>query len=330
AHGYIPLDLPGACRRLLNRLSPRLMVVMETEIWPNLFHRAAEYGTPVLMVNAQISSRSLVSYRRFARVTAAALASVSRVLAASEEDARRFVDCGADAARVTVAGNIKFDLSLSPDVVERGHELRAAWGAGRKVIVAGSTHEADEAALFEAFTKVLESSPDTLLVLAPRHPERFDAAAAAAGRCGFSVSRHSLSAVPGPSCQCFLLDTMGTLQAAYGAADVAFIGGSFSDIGGHNPLEAALVSVPVLTGPDMSGQADIHHALVAGGAARQVQDAAELASAMAELLGDESLRRQMGAAGAAAIAQNRGVTERALAHASEILDRVPGNPETAP
>jgi len=214
-------------------------------------------------------------------------------------------------------------------VHERGRVLRAAWGNGRKVIVAGSTHEADEPVIFEAFTSLLETIPEALLVLVPRHPERFEAAVAAASEWGLSVDRMSQTATPGLECQCYVLDVMGELQAAYGAADVAIIGGSFNDIGGHNPLEAASWGVAMLTGPDMSGQAEAHATLAAQGAVRQVANTAELAESLIEILSNQALRLAMGTAAKAAMAGNRGALEHALSAISELLDRAPRGAHTA-
>jgi 3-deoxy-D-manno-octulosonic-acid transferase len=322
-HVYAPLDLPGAVRRFLERVQPRLIVIMETEIWPNLFITAARRGVPVLIANARISQTSVGGYRRIRPLTRAALAQVPRIAAQSEQDAARLCDIGADPARVEVIGNLKFDLNLPPGLHQEGEVIRDRWGRERPVLLAGSTHEGDEAPVIEAFRQVLESCPRALLVLVPRHTERFARAAQAARAAGLETRQLSEGAAWSPSIQCFVVDAMGELLRYYAACDVAFVGGSFDRVGGHNVLEPSALAKPVLVGPHTFNFEEITEQLVACGGARRVADAAELARAAIRLLGDPALRAQMGAAGMALVRRRQGALARTLEIASDLLGPEP-------
>jgi 3-deoxy-D-manno-octulosonic-acid transferase len=289
-HVYAPFDLPGAVQRFLGRLQPRLLVIMETEIWPNLFHAAGTRGIPMLIANARISPRSFERYRRIRPLTAAALDQVARIAAQSPADAERLIGLGADQARINITGNLKFDLKLPPSLLEQGEVLRLAWGTQRPVLVAGSSHEADERPLLAAFGRLLPSFPNALLVLVPRHPERFGKAAQLARNAGLRVALHSEGAGCPLSAQCFVVDAMGELLRFYAASDVAFVGGTLAPIGGHNLLEPAALSRPVLFGPHTANVADIAPQLLNGGAAIQVATEEELGEALTTLFGDAELR----------------------------------------
>jgi 3-deoxy-D-manno-octulosonic-acid transferase len=326
-HVYAPLDLPPAVRRFLDRLRPRLLIIMETEIWPNLYHEAAVRGIPVLMANARISLRSVGHYRRLRRLTGAALDSVTWIGAQSAEDADRLVEIGADPTHVAVTGNMKFDLSLPPSLFEQGEALRSAWGTHRLVLVAGSTHEGDERPLLEAFARLLPSFPQALLVLVPRHPERFGRAAQLARAAGLGVSLRSKGISCPEDAQCFLVDTMGELLLFYATCDVAFVGGSLEAVGGHNVLEPAALSKPVLIGPHTFNFADITQQLVDQGAAVRVSDSGELEAAVRRLFGDSDLRDRMGRAGHRLVRSGQGAVARTLEIIESLL-RAEGDPPT--
>ena len=188
-HVYVPFDLPGSVRRFLDRVRPRLLIIMETEIWPNLYHEASTRGIPVLIVNARISERSIGGYRRLRSLTGVALRQAAAIGAQSAPDRERLLEAGATAAQLTVTGNMKFDVRVPPSLAEQGEAIRVAWGAHRPIVVAGSTHETDERALLAAFSRLLRVAPDALLVLVPRHPERFGRAAQLARQAGLSARR---------------------------------------------------------------------------------------------------------------------------------------------
>lgn len=318
-HVYVPLDLPGAVRRFLERLRPGLAVILETEIWPNLYHEMGRRGIPSLLANARISDHSLDRYRRFSSLAGAALMRVSRIGAQSGTDEERLRAIGAPADRLSVTGNLKFDLELPGDLSADGDAVRAALGETRPVLVAGSTHEAEETQLFEAFGRLLDHQPDALLVLVPRHPERFTRAARAAASAGLRTTLRSEQARCPADTQCYVIDAMGELLRYYAACDVAFVGGSLEPVGGHNVLEPAALARPVVVGPHTFNFAEITRSLVEAGAAVQVADPAGLAAVLAELFAQPERRSRMGQAGAELVRQGQGAVERTLALAREVI-----------
>lgn len=318
-HTLIPLDLPGATRRFMRRLRPRLVVVMETEIWPNLYHAAARAKVPIMLANARLTERSLRGYRRFAPLVRGALARVRIALAQSETDAARLAEAGLPAERVHLVGNLKFDLDLPPGLADRATSLRAQWGGERPVLIAASTHAEDDPVVLAAFETLRANHPDALLILVPRHPERFEAAAAAAQERGLRTRRYSQGPACLPDTDCFVIDTMGELLNYYACSDVAFIGGSFGPTGGHNPLEAAALGLPVLSGPNMDNFSELSRRLADSGALRQVSDQAELAQLAAALLDDPERRDTMGRAGRALVESGRGALRRTLTEIETLL-----------
>ncbi len=320
-HAYLPLDFSGATRRFVRRAMPSIIVIVETEIWPNLYHHAQAAGSPLVIVNARMSKPSERGYQRLRSLIAPALSSVDQILAQGPGDARRFVACGAPPEIVREAGNLKFDIRLPASLLETGELLRAGWGLGRPVFVAGSTHEADEAALLAGFRAVLAQHPNALLVLAPRHPERFDRAAQGARDAGLTVKRRSASRLPGDA-QCLLVDTMGELLTYYAAADVTFVGGTIADIGGHNLLEPVALGKPLLFGPHTEHVRETAVRLLESGAAQRVLSPADIESALARLFTHPATRDRMGQAGLQLVERGRGALQKTL----EVLDqrRAPG------
>lgn len=323
-HVYSPFDLPGSVSRFFDRLRPRLAIIMETEIWPNLYHEATARGIPSLIANARISDRSFGRYRRLKKLTGAALGRVDRIGAQSETDAERLRTIGAPAERVTVTGNLKFDVKLPPGLLDEGEAIRLAWCTNRLVLVAGSTHENEEGPLLKAFSGLLQDFPDALLVLVPRHPERFGRAAQAARSEGLRVALRSEGANCPSRAQCFVVDAMGELLRYYAAGDVAFVGGSLEAIGGHNLLEPAALSKPVVVGPHCFNFADITKQLVEAGAAEQVQDGTELESAVRRMFGDPDARDRMGRAGRQLFLDGQGAVGRTLDMVTELLTEEAG------
>ena len=311
-HVYLPLDLPGAVKRFFDRVQPAFLIIMETEIWPNLYFEARRRSIPVMIANARISERSIRGYRRFKRLTTAALSQVSCIAAQSELDAGRLIEIGADETRLEVTGNLKFDVELPPGLLERGEAIRQTWGSKRLVLLAGSTHEGDEKPVLEAFTQLLGQFPEALLVLVPRHPERFGRAAQLAQASGLTVCLHSELVDCRPSAQCFIVDAMGELLPYYAACDVAFVGGSLEAIGGHNALEPAALAKPVLFGPHTFNFEDITNQLLNTGAAIRVNNAKDLEEASTRLFRQPDLRNQMGRAGLELVKSGQGALERAL------------------
>jgi 3-deoxy-D-manno-octulosonic-acid transferase len=323
-HVYAPLDLPGSVRRFLGRVRPRLLIIMETEIWPNLYHQAAASDVPILIANARISQRSISGYRRLRRLTAAALANVSRFAAQSQQDAERLIEIGAAAERVEVSGNMKFDVRMAPSLAEQGEAMRVAWGTQRVVLVAGSTHEDDEKPLLEAFSRLLPTFPDALLIVVPRHPERFARAALLARQAGLRVGLRSEGISCPAETQCFVVDAMGELTHFYAAADVAFVGGSLDATGGHNVLEPAALSKPVLVGPHTANFEDITRQLLEAGAALRVADAATLEETLRKLFNAPELRDRMGRAGYVLVQNGQGAVGRTLEMIGSLLTPTAG------
>jgi 3-deoxy-D-manno-octulosonic-acid transferase len=323
-HVYAPFDLPGAVRRFFACLQPRLLVILETEIWPNFIHEARGRGIPAVIANARISPRSFARYQRFRRLTASALHAVSHVAAQSRSDAERLIALGAAEARTSITGNLKFDLQLPPDLLDEGAALRRAWGADRPVLVAGSSHEGDERPLLTAFGRLLQARPEALLVLVPRHPERFGKAALLAADAGLRVARLSEGEGCPPTAQCFVVDAMGELLRYYAACDVAFVGGTLEPIGGHNVLEPAALAKPVLFGPHTANVADIAGELQETGAGIRVADEAALEKTLLELFGDRKRRARMGQAGLELVRSGQGAVGRTLAVIERLVTREAG------
>lgn len=311
---YLPFDLPGSVRRFFDRVQPRLAVIFETELWPNLYRECARRRVPLVLASARISSRSVGRYQRLGSLFSGALAQAAVVAAQGPEDAERFRALGADPAGLEVTGNLKFDFELPVDVTARAAALRAQYAAQRPMWVAGSTHGGgEEEAVIAAHRRVLAAQPQALLVIAPRHPPRFAEVAQRVADAGLTVVRRSQPESPDPqAAQVLVLDTLGELVGFYAAADVAFVGGSLVGIGGHNLLEPAAVGVPILTGPNNFNSIDSARLLLGSGAAQVIDDAAQLGERVTALLGDASERARIGTLGRACVEANRGALAKLL------------------
>lgn len=315
---YAPYDLPGMLQRLLRSAWPRLLIVLETELWPNLLHQCALAGIPVLLVNARISPRTLHAYARWRGLLSRRALQHLRVAAQSAADAERFVALGVPPAAVRVTGNLKFDRPADPAVGQRGAQWRARLAGGRPVWVAGSTHAGEESATLDAHQQTLRSLGGALLILAPRHPQRFDEVARLLGTTPLRYQRRS-GLRDTSEIDVLLLDTIGDLTDFYAAADLAFVGGSLVPIGGHNLLEPAALGLPVLSGPHNFAAPDVAAALRAAGGLTVVADAAALAGEVIRLLGDATERRRRGAAARAVVEANGGALAAAERWALDLL-----------
>ena len=304
---YLPYDYPFAVRRFLTRYRPAVGVIMETEIWPNLVAACQAEGIPLLLANARLSEKSARRYARFPNLTRGALRGLAGIAAQTEEDAERLRVLGAPS--VEVLGNVKFDMLPPPEQIVLGEALRGRMGS-RPVLLAASTREGEEALLFEA----LASQPpdDTLLVVVPRHPQRFDEVAAMAAKAGLAVQRRSEESPVEARTQILIGDSMGEMFAYYAACDVAFIGGSLLDYGSQNLIEACVMGKPVLIGRSTYNFSHAAEQALACGAARQIGSAVELLEAAQGLLHDNVGRRDMGEAGREFAARHRGATARTL------------------
>jgi 3-deoxy-D-manno-octulosonic-acid transferase len=312
---YLPYDLPGAVRRFFSRVRPRIAVIFETELWPNLYHECGRRRVPLVLASARLSPRSVGRYQKLGALFRETLAQGVVVAAQGEADATRFRALGSDPGSTYVTGNLKFDFSLPDDIAERGAALRTYYAAGRPVWVAGSTHGGgEEEALIEAHKLVRSRYPRALLVMAPRHPNRFGEVAAQLVSRGVRFVRRSQRPAAGATeeAEIVLLDTLGELLDFYAAADVAFVGGSLVPIGGHNLLEPAALGLPILTGPNNSNSEEAARVLVARGAAEIVTTPQELADRVAALLSDPDLRARKGAEGRAFVETNKGALVKLL------------------
>lgn len=319
-HVYLPWDLPGCMRRFLARTRPALLLIMETELWPNMLHYSRVAGCRTMLLNARMSERSARGYRRVHGLTQAMLQQLDVVACQSSTDGERLLTLGLPESALVCTGSLKFDLELGAKLLsEAASARRAISSPGRPVVVAASTHEGEEVLILGAFRRVREAVGDCLLVLVPRHPERFDDAAELCRREGWQVQRRSAAADPGPGDDILLGDTMGELLLLLGCATVAIIGGSFVPRGGHNPLEAAAWGVPIVVGPHMANFAQISQQLLAGGAMVQLDGADGLAPCVIALLREPARARAMGAAGAQVLANNRGASARVMALVAEQL-----------
>lgn len=320
---YLPFDLPGGVGRFLRAAQPRAGLIVETEIWPNLLAGCRRRNVPVMFVNGRLSERSA---RRYARqplraLMAAALVGVARVAAAGPEDARRFIELGVPAATVTETGNLKFDLQLPDQWQADGLALRQAWGAmQRPVWVAASTHADEEQIVLDAFAQVRATHPSLLLVLVPRHPQRFDGIADLLTRRGFVYARHSEQPDIAADCAVLLGDTLGELLNFYAASDLAFVGGSLAaDVGGHNLLEPAALQLPILVGPHLEGWKTVADWLDQAGALWRVTGPVALAAAVTQCLDDDAGRRRAGRAAQSVVHTHSGALQRTLTLVQELL-----------
>ena len=308
-HVYFPYDLPPALTGFIRRVRPRAMLMVETEIWPNLLHLCRRHGVYTLLANARLSEKSARRYARLGRFTRQTFSQIDRIAAQADADAMRFRQLGVAEEHVTVTGSIKFDMRIPASLDEQVEVLRRDWG-GRPVWVAGSTHEGEDELVLFAHHKVLSRFPDALLVLVPRHPERFDRVGGLCKREQLKMARRSRSGDYRPDTEVYLGDTMGELPVLLGSADVAFIGGSLVETGGHNMLEASAQGVAVCFGPHVFNFATISRLLIEEGAACQVDNDAQLADQVIAWFGDASARAEVGENGRRVVEANRGALQR--------------------
>ena len=320
AHCYLPYDLPAAVARFLTRTQPRIALVMETELWPNLFRACAAHHIPVVVANVRMSEKSMHRYLRFSRLARATLADVSVFAAQTQADAARLQRLGAEVRRIAVTGSMKFEIHLPASLREEAQALRRQWGAQRAVWIAASTREGEDEMVLTRFIELRGRFPELLLVLVPRHPERFAQVARLCRRTGLPVAlRSDREAVLSPATAILVGDTMGELALLYAAADVAFVGGSLVPTGGHNLLEPAAAGVAVVFGPHMFNFTEIARLVVERGAGRRVRDSVEMGAAVATYLENAELRFSTGEAGRRMVEENRGALQRTLSLIEPLL-----------
>lgn len=311
-HAFLPYDTPLAVKRFLRRVNPRCLIIMETELWPTLLSTCTQKKLPVVLASARISSRTATRYAAFRPLFSRSLAHV-HVGAQTAVDAERLRTLGVPAANLQVTGNLKFDIEIAADIMQAGKDFRSRHAADRPVWIAGSTHEGEEQLILAAHQGVLKTFPDALLIVAPRHPQRFQNVTALLRSQNISFVTRSSASPLSSGHTVLLLDTLGELTQFYAASDIAFVGGSLVPVGGHNLLEPAALSVPVLTGPYTFNAPDIAQRLSEGAGLRHVYSADELATVISELFGDSGLRIKQGAAAFAVVQESRGALARLVA-----------------
>jgi 3-deoxy-D-manno-octulosonic-acid transferase len=318
-HVYVPYDFPGAVKRFLRKVQPSMLILMETELWPNCLHYCAKQHVPILLANARLSERSYVGYRRIKNVAATMLSEITLIGAQAQPDAERFIQLGAASDKVIVTGSMKFDISIAPDIYEQAKALRQLLGADRSIWIAASTHENEEEQVLKAFQKIRQRVPDALLILVPRHPERFPKVAELCRKHGYQVVCRSQQQACSLSTDIYLGDTMGELLTLYGASDIAFVGGSLVPIGGHNMLEPAALAIPSITGPNYFNFTTIVQLLEKSGGLRKIQDADGLADVVIEWFKDPIARQQAGAQSKQVVESHRGAVAAHLRMIDKLL-----------
>ncbi|MGQ0749771.1 MAG: lipid IV(A) 3-deoxy-D-manno-octulosonic acid transferase [Betaproteobacteria bacterium] len=305
---YLPYDFPRSVARFLDHYRPTMALLMETELWPNLIHGCRVRDIPVYLVNARLSGKSHAGYRRFEGLMRETLGEITGIAAQGPDDAQRLAALGA--GNVVVTGNLKFDLEPPPEQLALGASWRRQYGAARRVLLAASTREGEESLLIEHLRRL--DVDNALLVIVPRHPQRFDAAAALLERGGLRYQRRSANVPVDARTQVLLGDSMGELPAYYAACDVAFVGGSLLPLGGQNMIEACAVGKPVLFGPHTFNFSEAAENAVAAGAACRVKNVDELMVQARQLLIDKVIAQRMGQAGIDFVKAHQGATKRVL------------------
>jgi len=311
-HLYVPFDYPFVVKRFLNQINPKILIIMETELWPNILYYTAKRNVPIILNNARLSDRSFAGYKKVRKFMQPVLDCITMVLAQSELDGERFLKLGLKPKKLLVTGNIKFDIEISEASLAKAGELRSVIGQERPVWVAASTHKNEEEKVLVAAKKLLEILPDALLILVPRHPERFDFVFDLCESQGFNTVKYSNIKEYTNSTNIILGDVMGQMLMFYGACDLAFVGGSLIPWGGHNLLEPAALAKPVLSGPHLSSFVAISQMLDDARGLVVANDEKALAEKLIELFQDEKLRESLGQAALNVVESYRGATKKTL------------------
>ncbi|MGI2175596.1 lipid IV(A) 3-deoxy-D-manno-octulosonic acid transferase [Shewanella ulleungensis] len=316
-HCYLPFDFSYAVKRFLRQIQPKHVIVMETELWPNLLYFAKQQGGSLILANARLSQKSASKYASKPRLSAPMLKQFDLILVQTQAESERFIALGVQPQDIHVCGSLKFDLTIDPDKKQQAKQTRKQWQRMDKPIwVAGSVHPGEFDAILAAHKQLLISFPDALLIMAPRHPEQFNLAAITITQAGFKLARRSMNDEVSSDTQVLLGDTMGELLVLYGTADQAFVGGTLIESGGHNPLEPAAMGLPVYVGPNHWNFAEITELLANAGGLQCVAGADDLAQLLAAKWNNDKQYQQASTAALAVVAQNRG----ALAKQFSLID----------
>jgi 3-deoxy-D-manno-octulosonic-acid transferase len=311
-HVFVPYDLPAVVNRFLDKVQPQALLILETELWPNILKVCQQRKIPVMLSNARLSEKSAKGYRYILPVMRKMFSAIDVIAAHASVDAERFISLGAKPSQVVSVGSIKFDITTPASIFEEAPSLRQFLGADRPIFIAASTHEGEEDRILMVFTQILKKSPRALLLLAPRHPERFPRVASICQQLGYSFVKYTGQAPCSASTQVFLIDTVGKLKLFYAVADVAFVGGSLVPIGGHNVLEPLSLGVPTIVGPHMFNFEEMAELLLKEEVLLQITSNEELSELTISLLEDSSLRAELGVKADKVLSKNKGAVEKNL------------------
>jgi 3-deoxy-D-manno-octulosonic-acid transferase len=314
---FLPYDLPASVRRFLDLVKPLVGIILETEIWPNLYHQLEQSGIPLLLVNARLSQKSLQGYLKMRALSRAAVLSIRHIAVQSEQDAQSFKRLGARAKQLSVMGNLKYEMQLPDDFPERTRTLKEKLGTERYIWVAGSTHEGEDTQLLAAHRRILETRAGALLVIAPRHPERAAAISTLCRKSGFDSRLYSETASLADDVQVLIVDTLGELVYFYGVALAVFVGGSLVPAGGHNPIEAIRAGTPIVTGQNIDNFEGVYQDMIHCGAARMIETENALADQVCVWFSDAEQRKIDVEAGLSLVEKSRG----ALQHCLQLLEK---------
>ena len=321
SHVYLPYDLPGAIKRFLKTTKPKIVIIMETELWPNLISQCYKQKIPLIIANARLSERSAARYGKLGKAVKQLFSKISMVAAQNQQDGERFVSLGLPADHLAITGSIKFDINLSNEQRQKINQLKQQWQLNRPVLIAASTHSGEDEIILTAFKKLLLKHANLLLILVPRHPERFKTVEKLISDSGFNYLKRSTNQIPTEQTQIVLGDTMGELLELYAMADIAFVGGSLVKQGGHNPLEPALHHIAIITGEYFFNFQVICEQLIeAQGMIVCTNSADDLYSTIDRLLNDNSRRVQLGENAYLVLKQNQGALSRLLAVINHYLN----------
>ncbi len=319
-HCYLPLDWPGACKRFVKRIKPKLTILMETELWPNLLNQLSKNNVPILLANARLSDSSLKKYQKHLPLSKELFSTISRIAAQYESDRLNFESLGVAKNKIDLIGSIKFDIALSDQLRENQRQLKQQWSKGRLAWIAASIHPAEFAIILDTHQKLLTDFPDLLLIAVPRHPERFAEFKQACQKKNLEFSSRSDKQSPSKQHSVLVGDSMGELTLMCGASDIAFVGGSLIERGGHNPLEPAACGLPVIMGPSNYNFSDISQILQKQAALEIVYTPSALYQAMHKLLSQPSLLHTRSQATEKTFANNRGAVDKIMSIVNQLLN----------
>jgi 3-deoxy-D-manno-octulosonic-acid transferase len=309
-HVYVPYDLPTAVTRFINRVQPKMLLIMETELWPNLLHITAQRKIPIFLANARMSERSAARYAKFKNIVQEMMLNLTKVAVQTQIEADRFISLGLPIDRIQVTGTVKFDIEVADEIIQRGKQLRVQIGSDRPVWITASTHAGEEEIILATFNLIKKQFPHLLLILVPRHPERAKDVATLCRKANYKIALFTEQQAVTSDIDIYLTDAIGQLMVQYVASDIAFVGGSLVPTGGHNVLEPAVLGLPVITGPEMFNFVESTNLLMHAGALWQITNAEQLTNRVIELLKNPTQREQAGKAGQQVIEKNRGAVQK--------------------